>query len=1185
MKIKSKTSIIKTIGSLLLVFLFSNQTFASHILGSEITYQHISGNRYSFQLKVYRDCNECKIGGFGGGNNNSNCNEIPNLQVRGALGTSYSNLTLGTIEVLRTAVYNRTSICNTARSVCSQNPNVNFGFEEHVFEGVFDFSNLISQNYCKFDVSISLSSRNIRVNPNTAEQNFFNFAMIDICSGINNQSTVFELPPNFLFLINQSNFSSLGVINKDSDSLSFKLRTALINRTSNVSYNIGRSFSEPFNYYCSNGNSSCAPNFLNNLVEGFYLSNQTGDLAFTPMIGSQAGVIVVECEEWKKNQNNQYFLAGITRRDVFSEVISNNNSLPKFKFLPEQINICENDSRTILVEIEDLMNLNLVPDSVFLSVNSDLTSGINWRRLPNKNPFTSVFEININHNQKLYGDFFITFNAKDNACPMLGQTSKTIKLKLLKQRDLKIDYNIKNCGQILFQTTKSINQNAFWSFKSIDGRIIKNEFSRKLSSQITENGLYIIECNIPNSTDYCDFLLIDTIVINQLDRPELDLISKINACKNSEIQINPIQMKTTGNYELRINDSVFTHFPFNYLVNKNEELVFKLKSENGCFVEKKVNVELYKEEQFYLNDTHICLNQFNNFFQLPIPKLEIQSNLKSLELEENNLNFYIENINQSFELHAINLKTEPIKINYRITDINNCVYNKEILVEIKDTPTINSILPSELCENQFPYTLPMSINTIWQTDASNSEVLENRVLNRVNSSSNIDLKAVKTQGFCKSIQSFSILVLDTIPIQFDFPNQISMCENQNDFELKVEPNNGLWIGGPIENGFFKVKSAIKNEYQLLYEVKHFNQCISKSKLEINIDRIPKNQINSNKDSICYGDQLSLWSTNIESKGYWFTEGEGSFDQTNSYTSKYIPSKNDVKKGNLNFIYTIQTNNSCGNVAFSKTVFIKDGPKGSIFSQDFKNKCEPAILSFSTDFGTINQQNWYINDSLVETYDYNFPVNLVLNAGDYVVKTSVKDGSCSAMAISEPFSVLPKPEVKFISNPNSRLSKDLPRLHLKDQSYSRNGTLIQWFLNDSLISNQREINILVEIPQNEFNIKLIAETIKGSCKDSLIKPFVFIPIYQLFIPDAFSPDAKGPEENNTFKILGSKMKVFEIEIFNRFGEKVFISNDQTISWDGTFKGVNCQQGVYFYKIITKDVENNDRDYSGTVTLIR
>jgi gliding motility-associated-like protein len=277
---------------------------------------------------------------------------------------------------------------------------------------------------------------------------------------------------------------------------------------------------------------------------------------------------------------------------------------------------------------------------------------------------------------------------------------------------------------------------------------------------------------------------------------------------------------------------------------------------------------------------------------------------------------------------------------------------------------------------------------------------------------------------------------------------------------------------------------------------------------------------------------------------------------------------------------------CGNVSKQVQVFIKDGPSGSVISNYPTEVCEPAHITFNSDFKDISQQKWFINDSLIETFDYEYPFETKLKAGEYFIRTSVKDGSCSASGISEKIIVLPQPNVDFYSNPNGKMSKEMPRLYVKDLSHCKHGHIVSWFYNDSLINNQdREFSFIVNKEISDFKIKLTAESLKGGCKDSIVKNYQFVPIYQLYIPDAFTPDSKGPDLNNVFKVFGPAMKKYNIEIFNRFGEKVFYSNDMTQVWDGTYNGKLSMQGVYFYKIITIDIEGYSRDYSGTVTLIR
>jgi gliding motility-associated-like protein len=57
------------------------------------------------------------------------------------------------------------------------------------------------------------------------------------------------------------------------------------------------------------------------------------------------------------------------------------------------------------------------------------------------------------------------------------------------------------------------------------------------------------------------------------------------------------------------------------------------------------------------------------------------------------------------------------------------------------------------------------------------------------------------------------------------------------------------------------------------------------------------------------------------------------------------------------------------------------------------------------------------------------------------------------------------------------------------------------------------------------------------------------------------------------------------IFNRWGEKMYETNDLTKGWDGTYLKVNAQQGVYVYRIIVTSQDDKEFEFDGTFTLLR
>lgn len=86
---------------------------------------------------------------------------------------------------------------------------------------------------------------------------------------------------------------------------------------------------------------------------------------------------------------------------------------------------------------------------------------------------------------------------------------------------------------------------------------------------------------------------------------------------------------------------------------------------------------------------------------------------------------------------------------------------------------------------------------------------------------------------------------------------------------------------------------------------------------------------------------------------------------------------------------------------------------------------------------------------------------------------------------------------------------------------------------------------------------------NGCKntDSMMV-FVVCSDQVIYIPNAFTPD--GDEVNPVFKIYGTGIKELNfLRIYNRWGEKVFETNDLNKGWDGTHRGKLQEPGVYVY----------------------
>ncbi len=88
---------------------------------------------------------------------------------------------------------------------------------------------------------------------------------------------------------------------------------------------------------------------------------------------------------------------------------------------------------------------------------------------------------------------------------------------------------------------------------------------------------------------------------------------------------------------------------------------------------------------------------------------------------------------------------------------------------------------------------------------------------------------------------------------------------------------------------------------------------------------------------------------------------------------------------------------------------------------------------------------------------------------------------------------------------------------------------------------------------------------------------------LFIPNSFTPNTDG--KNEKFHIYTGGIKALEFRIFNRWGEELFFTDDETQGWDGTYKGNLVPEGTYVYSVWLIMPDGTERDLKGMLQLIR
>jgi gliding motility-associated-like protein len=96
--------------------------------------------------------------------------------------------------------------------------------------------------------------------------------------------------------------------------------------------------------------------------------------------------------------------------------------------------------------------------------------------------------------------------------------------------------------------------------------------------------------------------------------------------------------------------------------------------------------------------------------------------------------------------------------------------------------------------------------------------------------------------------------------------------------------------------------------------------------------------------------------------------------------------------------------------------------------------------------------------------------------------------------------------------------------------------------------------------------------------------VFVEVLQdIFVPNSFTPGTDGV--NDTFKPVVRLVKEGSFMIFNRWGEKIFSTNNLDQGWDGTYLGKPVKVDVYVYQVDVLFYNGVEKTLRGNVTLLR
>ena len=212
----------------------------------------------------------------------------------------------------------------------------------------------------------------------------------------------------------------------------------------------------------------------------------------------------------------------------------------------------------------------------------------------------------------------------------------------------------------------------------------------------------------------------------------------------------------------------------------------------------------------------------------------------------------------------------------------------------------------------------------------------------------------------------------------------------------------------------------------------------------------------------------------------------------------------------------------------------------------------------------------ITDTICQNDTYQFGSRNLDTSGTFIDTLKMSSSGCDSIVTLE-LHVHPQPDTLWISQIGDpcRLGYIVLRAHGNGPFMWDNGQMTDTLV----IATSRTVTL------KSFSACGFKEVDYAVEEDCL--PETGTPPNRIYIPNVFTPN--GDNVNDTFFIQGSGILEYEILIFNRWGEKLFHSDDINDPWDGTYRNQQIADGVYVYVVNYLVVGEENFQKSGTITV--
>ncbi|MGZ4036469.1 MAG: PKD domain-containing protein, partial [Bacteroidia bacterium] len=327
--------------------------------------------------------------------------------------------------------------------------------------------------------------------------------------------------------------------------------------------------------------------------------------------------------------------------------------------------------------------------------------------------------------------------------------------------------------------------------------------------------------------------------------------------------------------------------------------------------------------------------------------------------------------------------------------------------------------------------------------------------------------------------------------------------------------------------------------------------------------------------VCINSILSMSGTGGVS--YSWSGPNGFFSASQSPT---VIANTTAFTGNYNL--TVVDINGCSGTAMASATI---NPTPNVFVTASNDKgCAPLCVTFTaTSTSSIQAYSWNMGDGSSSVGPN--AMSCYSAPGVFTANVSVQDMNGCFNAATHTVQIYQQPVADFNYSPIKPI-ENVDVVEFTDASYT--GTITSWswyFMSNAQYTSSQQNPTFIYTDAGQYAIALVVKNTQG-CSDTVVKSIVVGEDFGIWVPNAFTPNGDGL--NDVFYAKGYGVTKFSLEIYDRWGEKVFTSSDINSAWDGTYmsRGAGTiQEGVYTWMVKVTSVAGKAKELTGHVTLIK